>query len=196
MDIENLSYDYLKKFFNKYFDKGDLNGYYLCKQCRTLEQIPLLDQNCFHDNYIQSDKEFDFLTSVEFIERDYIYDNDYCEKDPRFNKEQVQFNEKNLEDLSENEINAIIKKYTNGEHCDSEYFYCNICKMIRVFYYYDDGNIRIKNGVEYSSNCGRCYKIYPECCIDYYQFPLYENEYDICIECHNETNPVNLKPAK
>jgi hypothetical protein len=205
MDIENLSYDYIKRFFDMYFDEGDLNDYYFCKECRKMQEMESLDQNCFEHNQIQTTEDIKFLNSIIFIERDYICNNEFCEKDILFNK--AQCNEKNLEDLSDNEIINIMKKYTNINDCDLDYFYCKICKFVRVINYYHELEIT-KNGIKYSSECTNCNKIYPECCIDYYKFPLSgndddgflssvdEDDHDLCIDCFNETNAVNLKPAK
>jgi hypothetical protein len=189
MDIENLSYDYIKKFFDMYFDKDQLNYHYFCKECRTMKDLNTLDCDGFEAEL--------FLNAIVDIDGDYICKthSNYCKKNVLFNKDLSQCNEKNIEDLSDNEIINIMNKYINEDVYDLEYFYCKICKIIRVISFHDE-EIIIKDGIKYLSGCGRCYITYPECCIDYYQFPLGENEYDICIDCYNETNPVNLKPAK
>jgi hypothetical protein len=197
MDIENLSYEYLKEFFNKYVDKEDINSYYFCRECRKMQDLNLLNVFYSDDDDIQTIEEEKFRNSITFIERDYICNkyNGYCTKDTRFNKEQVQFNEKNIEDLSDNEIINIMNKYIS-EHEYLEYVYCKLCRIIRVVYI-NEIEFIVKGGIKYSPDCcSRCYNYYPECCIDYYKFPLSENKEDLCIKCDNEINPVNLKPAK
>jgi hypothetical protein len=188
MDIENLSYDYIKRFFDMYFDEGDLNDYYFCKECRTMQEMESLEHN-----QIQTTEDIKFLNSIIFIERDYICNNEFCEKDILFNK--AQCNEKNLEDLSDNEIINIMNKYIS-EHEYLEWVYCKLCKIIRI-QNLNDAEIIIKDGIKYLSGCcDICYIIYPECCIDYYKLPLGETKNDICIDCYNETTEIYLKPAK
>jgi hypothetical protein len=204
MDTETLYYEYIIKFFDVYFK--ELKNHYFCKKCK------LLKNNLIESTQIKKD--------CKHIERGYICDLNIYNKNNLFIKHPFIRNNKNMIDLSDIEINVILKEYM----CNPVYqslFYCKICKIIETIHYLND-DIIVKNDCKYLPGCHKCNKIYPACCIDYYKFPLlkeeqeynristtiqtkvngyyrfplYVNEDDICIDCYNETNPVNLKPAK
>jgi hypothetical protein len=99
-----------------------------------------------------------------------------------------------------NLISRIIYNYTDSENCDYIFFYCEICKFIRIIdnrYYGFVGRILTKNGIKYSPMCILCNELFPDCCIDFYIIPnLLSVNQNVCVNCDSKINPVNLKPAK
>jgi hypothetical protein len=189
MDSEELSYEDIIKFFDKYFDKKEIPIYSICKKCIKLIYI-----------------EFAFRDSIDYSNCNFLCPSVLCNSEIPFkiNKKSL-YTENVFPDLSTEEINVIIKLHTYQSTENIVYIYCNICKYIRVIDIYYFGETIIKNEEEYFHHCDNCDKIYPECCIDYYKFPLKEEDNylefrdyknDICIDCFNETTEIYLKPAK
>jgi hypothetical protein len=204
MDIKNLSYEYLKIFFNEYFDKKELNNYYFCENCKRLRRKY---NNIYDDD--SDDKDIKFLHSI----LDFINSNYTCNKEITncINANVVPVNLNHIEhnlhieginDICKypNLISHIIYNYTDTEKCEYMFFYCEICKFIRIIdsgYYSFVEIVLTKNGIKYSPMCIMCNELFPDCCIDYHIIPNLLNVHEnICIECDNKINPVNLKPAK
>jgi len=200
MDVKNLSYECIVRYFDEYLNANDSKCHYFCRECKKLEYSGGRDFfGEIHINYREVNGG-EKICNECYDEKKHILLQNGKECSTLLQTEDCGTD---IVNLSFDEIKEIMLEYTHqGQY--TVYFFCEICKKIQTSICDDYFVNAIIDDVEYNVYCGECNVCYPKCCLPYYKYPKsfyeenpkYKDGFELCIACINKKEMVEIKPAK